>query len=108
MILGGAFHIYLGYGVFQFVVLPIFFPFHTLVGTIMVILGVLFLSVSLAVWLQKSWTIKTIYGICIASCAALIIFGYYLMIAFVGLICWAAVDYIKTSQVAELSDWDDN
>ncbi|MHA1964719.1 MAG: hypothetical protein ACXACG_06590 [Candidatus Thorarchaeota archaeon] len=112
MVLGGAFHIYLGYWSFQidlgYISYPILFPFNTIVGTLMIVLGVLTFAASLAVWLQKSWASKTIAGIGVASCVALIIFGYYLMIIVVGLVYWAAIDHIRANRVTELSDWDDD
>jgi hypothetical protein len=112
MVLGGAFHIYLGYWSFHinlgYWTIPILFPFHMIAGTLMIVLGTLTFAASLAVWLQKSWASKTITGIGVASCVTLVIFGYYLMIIVVALIYKAAIDHIRTGRVAELSDWDDN
>ena len=107
MVLMGAFHIYLGYHSYQF---SIIFPnsFHTLVGTLMVVLGILSFCASLAVWLQNPWAPKIIAGVGGASCVTLVIFGYYLMIIVVALISVAAIDHIRDSRVTELSDWDDN
>ena len=112
MVLGGVFHMYLGYWVFHidlgYLSYPIMFPFHTIAGTVMIVLGSLTLSASLAVWLQKSWAEKTITGIGVASCVSLVIFGYYLMIIIVALLYKAAIDHIRTSPVTNLSDWDDD
>ena len=77
-------------------------------GTLMMVLGFLTFSASLAVWLQKSWAEKTITGIGIASCVSLVVFGYYLMIIVVALIYKAAIDHLRTSRIAELYDFDDN
>lgn len=112
MVLGGAFHIYLGYWSYHINLsywsYPIMFPFQMIAGTLMIVLGILTFTASLAVWQQKSWASKTIAGIGVASCVTLIIFGYYLMIIVVALIYKAAIDHTRTGRVTELSDWDDN
>ena len=107
MVLGGAFHIYIGY---QFYLLPLLIPqtFQTIFGTLMIAFGFLSVCASLAVWLQKSWATKIIAGVGVASCVTLVIFGYYLMIILVALLYKAAIDHLRISRVIEHSDWHEN
>ncbi len=107
MVLLGANDIYLGYWFFQF---SIMFPdsFNTIVGTLMIVFGILTFCASLAVWLQKAWAAKIIAGVGGASCVTLVVFGYYLMIIVVAIISKATIDHIRNSRVIELSDWDDD
>jgi len=103
MVLGGALHIYLGYQSYYFsILLPL--PFLAIMGSIVLVFGILSLCASLAVWFQKSWATTIIAGIGITSCGILVIFGYYLVGFFFALIYWAALNYIRTNQVAQPSD----
>ena len=100
MVLEGAFHLYLGYWCYQFsVMLPD--PFQVTVGNVMIVIGLLALAVSLAVWLRRSWATHGIVGIGIVSCAALIIFGYYMMTAFIALVSYASIDYLRKGESHE-------
>ena len=100
--IGGVFQIYLGT---QSYLLSLVFPdsFHMLLGTLMIVYGILSLCASLSVWLQKTWTILLIIGICIASCATLIIFASYMMIFIIIPIYGAAIDQLRNSQMLEHS-----
>ncbi|TFG96745.1 hypothetical protein E4H12_10370 [Candidatus Thorarchaeota archaeon] len=104
MIIAGAFNTYLGYSSFQ---LAIIIPdsFHTTIGTIMIVCGLLTFCVSLVVWLQKSWAAKLIIGIGVAVCVALIVFGIFLMIIIEAAICWLAINQLKIRRVVDHSDW---
>ncbi|MFW9789488.1 MAG: hypothetical protein ACFFE2_07480 [Candidatus Thorarchaeota archaeon] len=96
MVLEGAFHIYLGYWVLQFIgMLPMMFQFYVIIGSVMIVLGLLVFAVSLAVWLQKSWATRAIIGTGVASCASLVIFGYYMITIFIILISYASIDYLR-------------
>ena len=107
MILGGAIQIYSGYQLFQ---LSLIYSgsFSAIVGTLMVIFGLLSLFTSLLIWQQKSWVTKIVAGIGVAVCGSLIILGYYLVVFFFAPLYWAMIDYIRTSRMTQTSDWDDN
>ena len=104
MVFGGAFHLYLGYTMFQ-ISLIISDPSRTLVGTVMVVLGFLTFCVSLVVWLQKSWATKIIAVVGIAACAAAIIFAYFGMIIIIAPTYWIAINQLRIKRVIDHSDW---
>ena len=105
MIFGGAFHLYLGYASFQLsVIIPD--PFHTIMGTIMIVFGLLTFCVSVVVWLQKSWATKIITVVGVAVCAALVILGFYVIILIIAPIYWVAINQFR--RVIEHSDWHEN
>lgn len=104
MILAGAFNIYLGYSSFQFeIIYPEFY--HAIIGTTMIVFGLLTFCVSVVVWLQKSWSIKLIVGICVVVCVAFVVLGLYLMIIIEAPICWLAIKQLKIRRVVDHSDW---
>ena len=102
-VVGGVFQIYLGT---QSYLLSLLIPdsFHALLGTLMIVYGILSICASLLVWLQKSWTIVLIIGVCVASFATLIIFASYMMTFIVVPIYGAAINQLKNSQMLEPSD----
>ncbi len=106
MILGGAIQIYSGYQLFQ---LSLIYSgtLSAIVGTLMVIFGLLSLSTSLLIWQQKPWVTKIVAGIGVAVCGSLIILGYHLVVFFFAPLYWAVIDYIRNSRVIEHSNWDD-
>ncbi|MFW9909796.1 MAG: hypothetical protein ACFFEF_14595 [Candidatus Thorarchaeota archaeon] len=104
MVFGGAFHLYLGYSMFQLsVIIPN--PFTTTVGTVIVVIGLLTLCVSLIVWLQKSWATKIIAIVGIVACVAAVIFAYYLMIIILAPTYWFAIKQLRIRRVVDHSDW---
>ncbi len=104
MVFAGAFHIYLGYTMFQ---LSVIIPnaFQTTIGTIMAVLGLLTFCVSLIIWLQKSWATKIIAVVGIAACAIAVIFAYFYLIIIIAPIYWFAIKWIRPSQPTEIPDW---
>ena len=94
MVLAGVFNIYLGYESYL-LALAILHPLLMTFGTLMMVFGLLPSCASLIVWLQKSWATKMIAGVGAANCVILIISGYYLMIIFVAIIYWLAIDQLR-------------
>jgi uncharacterized membrane protein len=104
--LAGVLQFFLGYQSYQFsIMLPL--PVLAIMGTIMLVFGILSFCASLAIWMQKSWATTIITGIGIMSCGTLVMFGYYLVGFFFALVFYAAICYIKSSRVTQSSDWDD-
>jgi hypothetical protein len=102
--IGGAFHLYLSYTMFQpLVIIPD--SFQITIGTVMALFGLLTLCVSLIVWLQKPWVTNLIAIVGVAACAAAVIFGYFLMIIILAPIYWFAIKWIRTSNTTEIPDW---
>ena len=102
MVFGGAFHLYLGYTMFQ-LSLIVQWPLETTISIVTVVLGLLTFCVSLVVWLQKSWATKIIAVVGIAACTAAALFGYYLMIIIIAPTYWIAISQLR--RVTEHSDW---
>jgi hypothetical protein len=94
MVLAGVFNIYLGY---QSYLLALAMPNPLLMtfGTLMMVFGLLPSCASLIVWLQKSWAIKMIAGVGVANCVIFIMTGFYLMVVFVAIIYWLAIDQLR-------------
>lgn len=104
MVLVGANHLYLSYSSYQFSII-MSNPFQAIIGTVMLVFGVLTFYASLIVWQQKSWATKIIAGIGVAVCGTLIISGFYLMGVILAPIYWFAIKWIRPSQSTEIPDW---
>ena len=104
MVLGGAFHLYFGYASYQLSIV-ISNPFQVIVGTVLIVFGLLTFCASLIVWLQKSWATKIITGIGVAACATLFFSGFYLMIIIVATIYGLAIKQFRIRRVVNHSDW---
>ncbi|TFG34537.1 hypothetical protein EU527_03170 [Candidatus Thorarchaeota archaeon] len=98
MILAGALNTILGY-------LSIIIPdyFQLLVGTSMIVFGVVSFCTSLVIWFQKPWAMKIITVVGVAVCVNLIVFGYYLMIILFAPIFVVARNQLR--QVIEKNEW---
>jgi hypothetical protein len=94
MVLAGVFNIYFGYESYL-LALEIPNSFFMTLWTLMMVFGLFAFCTSLIVWLQKSWATILIAGLGITSCAILIMLGFYLMIIFVAIIYWLAIDQLR-------------
>ena len=103
LILAGSLQLYFSYSLFQ---LPIIFPdpFRMIMGTTMLVLGILSFCASLSVWLEKPWAESSIVVVGVTTCVFLIIIGYYLMIVVFAILYYAALDAIRTSRILERID----
>jgi hypothetical protein len=105
LILVGALDIYLGFQSFHLsIIIPN--PFQTIVGTLMLVFGVLTLCTSLIAWLQKPWATKIIAGVGITVVVTLVLLGVYLIaLILFAPIYWVAINWIRASQPTEIPDW---
>ena len=106
LIFGGIFHLYLGYTMFQ---LSVMSPgsFQTIIGTIMVAIGILTFCTSLLVWFQSPWATKIIAVVGITACASSVALGYFLIIIIIAPLYWYAIKWIRTNSPSKLLDWDE-
>ncbi|MGY5859860.1 MAG: hypothetical protein RTU63_10865 [Candidatus Thorarchaeota archaeon] len=105
MVFAGAFYLYLGYTFFQISII-MHDPIQSILGTLMIVFGVLTFCTSLIVWRQNPWVTKIIAGIGIAICGVVIIFGAYLMIIIIAPIYWVTINQFRQGIV--YADWQEN
>ncbi|MHA2141215.1 MAG: hypothetical protein ACXADC_01910 [Candidatus Thorarchaeota archaeon] len=77
------------------------YPIFSVVGPIMIVLGVLSVGACIGLSQMKPWARKPVIGVGLAIIGAHILFGYYLMAAVSALIYWLAISQLKSISFTE-------